>query len=68
MKAQGKIEKATGDLIAAGFTSFEADGSFDPATQAVREDVPWPPMCRKQPGATEMHRWNGSAWELVPQP
>ncbi len=68
MKPQGKIEKATGDLIAAGFTKFEGDGSFNAAVHAVREDVPWPPLCRNQPGATEMHRWNGTAWVKVPQP
>jgi hypothetical protein len=68
MTPQKKIEKATGDLIAAGYTKFEDDGSFDPAIHAVRTDGPWPPLCRNQPGATEMDRWNGSAWIRVPQP
>ena len=68
MKPQGKIEKATGDLVAAGYTDFKNDGSFNAATHDVRQDVPWPPFCRKQPGATQMHRWNGSAWVTVPQP
>lgn len=57
----GLIEEATGDLVAAGYSTFIAG-----AGQAVRNDVPEPAFCRDT-GAANYHQWNGSTWDLVPQ-
>ncbi len=64
MSHNGVIEKDTGDLLRAGFCDFP-EGSFDPATEEVRADVPFPPKVRSSPEETQLHRWNGSAWEVA---
>ena len=57
----GKIETTTGDLLEAGFSTFIAG-----AGETLRSDVPHPPKRRLDPNNTEMHRWNGTSWILVP--
>lgn len=69
MIQNGKIETASGHLIAAGVgVDFENDGAFDPATETVRTDVPFPAKVRYQIGETLMNRWSGTTWELIAQP
>jgi len=56
------IEKATGDLLRAGFCDFEHDGSFDSDLEEIREDVPFPGKARGDPDFQTFHRWTGIAW------
>jgi len=62
------IETSSGDLLRAGFTDFSGDGSFDSGSEEYRVDCPHPAKRRGQPGESNMHRWNGSAWVEVAQP
>jgi len=58
----GVIETATGDLLRAGFSDFENDGSFDGATETFVTNVPSPFYIRGNGNNGVYHRWNGSAW------
>lgn len=62
MTQNGVIEKATGDLLRAGFCDFSSDGAFDASVEECRSDVPFPAVSR---GNAAWHRWTGSAWILV---
>lgn len=64
---QGRIEDATGDLIACGFSDFDASGELK-AGETQRTDVPIGALVRGQEDETQMHNWNGSAYVLVVQP
>ena len=70
MPQNGVIDQATGDLLRAGSCDFSNDGSLDPVTEAYRTDVPDVAFVRNDPeeSVTEMHRWDGGAFILVPQP
>lgn len=68
MPINGVVETATGDLIRAGYTDFENDGTFDPLTETYLTNVPVPAFVRRIGRGGRMHRWNGSSWALVPQP
>lgn len=63
----GVIETATGDLLRAGSSDFENDGSFDAGTETYKTDVPVPAKIKFGDDAN-MHRWNGSAWVEVAAP
>lgn len=64
----GVILIASGNLIRAGFSDFLNDGSFDPATDSYRTDVPEPPLVYRAGTAGQFHRWDGDEWVLVSQP
>lgn len=55
----GIIEVSTGYLLRAGFCSFTAGSG-----EEVRTDVPEPPHV-KHHGDVCVHRWTGTAWEVV---
>lgn len=52
----GKIETATGDLLASGYSTFTAD-----AGETLRSDAPDGAKVKK-PGAASWSRWDGAAW------
>ena len=64
----GVIETATGDLLRAGYCDFENDGSFNPATETLRIDVPDPAKVRGNIYHATMYRLDGAAWVEVAQP
>lgn len=69
MNYNGVIENATGDLLRAGDCDFNNDGSFDPATETIRTDVPVPARARGDDVPdNKMHRHTGSEWIEVDQP
>ena len=63
----GVIETSTGDLLRAGFSDFENDGSFDGGTETFRTDVPFPAKIRGDQDNSVMQRWTGSEWIEVAQ-
>ena len=65
MSHNGVIETASGDLLRAGWGVDFNDAAFDPGTQSIRTDVPFPGHL-KGGGNANMHRWNGAAWVEVP--
>ena len=68
MNKSGVIETATGDLLRYGFCDFENDGSFDPATETQRTDIPQIAVVRKAGAQGNFTRWDGSNYIQVPQP
>lgn len=59
----GVIESATGDLVRAGYSEFEAgDG------EELRDDVPIPFFVRGGVIGAQYWRWTGTEWVLVDQP
>ncbi len=64
----GVIETSSGDLLRAGRSDFENDGSFDAGTETYKTDVPVPPTIRKAGASGNFDRWNGSVWVEIAQP
>lgn len=62
----GVIETATGDLLRAGYADFLNDGAFNPAVESYRVDVPEPAFARSRRRNTQIHRWGGVQWTLIP--
>ena len=63
----GVIITSTGDLLRAGFSDFQNDGTFDSGTESYRTDVPMGAKTKGNPDNADFHRWNGSAWVLITQ-
>jgi hypothetical protein len=61
----GVTEDATGDLLR---WSKTAGGVSAGTGETYRTNVPDPAYRRYQNGATQMHQWNGSSWDLVAMP
>lgn len=61
----GVIETSTGDLLRAGYSDFENDGSFNSETESYRTDVPEDAVEKDPYKLNQYSRWNGSAWETV---
>jgi len=69
MTRNGVIETSSGDLLRWGYdVDFVNDGSFKPATETQRTDIPDSPLIRKTPTSTGWHSWNGTAWVVVSNP
>ncbi len=55
----GVIETATGDLLRTGFCDFENDGTFDPETETIREDIPEGAIIKDHYSGLDYHQWDG---------
>lgn len=70
----GVIDVATGDLLRWGYVTadnWKQDGSFDPATEEVRDVLPerrtvrdQPALCYTdgKPDTGRLSKWDGDAW------
>ncbi len=59
------IDTATGNLLRAGYTDFENDGSFDPATETVVVTDPIPDIQLDAEGGTTVTHFDGFAFSVV---
>jgi hypothetical protein len=73
MLRKGVIEKSSGDLLRFGMSDFANDGSFNAATEEIREDVPEDAVARRftydEPGASyaqDHSRWTSElGWHFI---
>jgi len=67
MNRCGGFDKITGDLLRYGYCDFETDGSFDPATEEIRTDVPEGAIAKGTEGESQWTRYTEElGYHLVP--